>query len=155
MRRLASLALAAALGLTMTAIAIAAPHSGKWHGQVLIDAPGKSYNGTKVTYGYAPNSHASVARFKVGKGGHKLKSFKVTVAIIICHGPPAVPLAIKSAKIKGNGKFAKTFKTNIGTAGQTQATVKLRGKLSGSKGSGKLSIVFASCTEKYKFKLKH
>jgi hypothetical protein len=151
MRRLVLL-LAIGSTLAITAIAIAAPHSGKWHGRVLVDAPGRSDDGAKLNYGYAPNDHPSVVRFKVAKGGHKLTGFKVTVATC---GPPAVPLAIKSVKIKGNGKFAKTVKQALpGLSGDNKATVKLRGKLSGSTGSGKLSIK-AGCTDKFKFKLKH
>jgi hypothetical protein len=152
MRRSIRLALAAAGALTLmiTAVALAAPHSGKWHGQVLLDAPGKSYDGAKVNYGYAPNDHASVVRFKVAKGSHKLKAFKVTLSTC---GPPAVPISVASVKIKKNGKFAKTAKIPV-AGGSSSATLKLRGKLSGSKGSGKLSLDIG-CTSKFRFKLKH
>jgi hypothetical protein len=116
-------------------------------------------NGSKVNYGYAPNDRPSVVRFKVRKGGHKLTKLTVTVPMGICgfRGPPAVSYSVPSAKIKG-GKFKKTYAQNIdGLNGSPKATLKVRGTLSGSKGSGRLSVKVkgASCTDKFKFKLKH
>jgi hypothetical protein len=153
MRRLV-LTAALATSLVFAAIALAAPHSGKWHGRVL------TADGFKVNYGYAPNDRPSVVRFKVAKGGHRLKDLTLTIPLAgeCGRGPPATDFSVPSAKIRGNGKFKKTVAQKVtGLQGEPNFILKLSGTLSGSKGAGRFSVKneHQSCTAKYKFKLKH
>jgi hypothetical protein len=118
------------------AIALAAPRTGKWSGGVTEKVGGKYY---KVRYGYAPNDHASRVKFKVSNHGHKLKNFEVTVST---SGPPAATLTVSKVKIKRNGKFKGKQKEQIdGLSPEgSMSTVKISGKLKGSKGKGKFSV---------------
>lgn len=148
MHRPRVLALAAVLFAALPAAAEAA-QPGKYTGKLYaFDQKDKRpYKNVKVS-------------LKVSKSGGKLTKFTVSSAPVFClnvftgEGRAEFKVAyVPSAKIKGNGKFSRTYITK-NKSGEEVGRQVLKGRFKGSKATGTIETQTTGCSGTSRFKLK-
>ena len=122
--------------------------------------PGK-YTGKLYTFDRSnkdpyPNVKVSL---KVSKSGKKLTNFTVSAAPLFCLNiftgegrAQSQAVLVPSAKIKGNGKFSRTYV--IKKNGEEIGRQVLNGKVSGSRATGTIETQSTGCSGTSRFKLK-
>ena len=137
-----------AISLAAIPAAAQAATPGKYTGKLYaFDQKDKTpYKGVKVS-------------LKVAKSGKKLTKFTVSSAPVFClniftgEGRAEFKVAyVPSAKIKGNGKFSKTYITK-NDSGEEIGRQVLQGKFSGSKATGTIETQTTGCSGTSRFKL--
>ena len=113
--------------LAVAAVLLSSPQDGHWRGQLEGD------------------EHAAKVSFQVKRDGRRITGFSTTVAAF-CVGPTIgtnrlaiLVVSVPSAKVRRNGRFKRTYKTDGGT-------YKIRGMLRGRRvRDGHVSLNVSTC----------